>query len=359
MIGGHGGNIYQLAETLGCPVADIVDMSSNVNPLGPMPELMNRLKDRLESIACLPQVDARSIRNAFAQRHGVDPRLVLAGNGSTQWIYTLPLALKARRSLILAPTYADYADACAMHGTSVQYLLSVSEHQFDFDLAKASRMASKADLVFICNPNNPTGRLLPAEALVDLCRSRPDTIFVIDESYLPFVPQSRSHSLIKHPLANAVVISSMSKIFRLPGLRIGFVKTSPEIARRLGAYTLPWTVNSLAAEAVLWLMQHPNEVDSFITESRRFIQGERDLFCREIAKIPEITAFDSCTSYILMQLPDPLNAERAWRAMAQEKLLIRDCSNFFGLTPRHIRVSLKDRKNNQKAAALLLNLCRK
>lgn len=358
MIGGHGGNIYQLAETLGCPVADIVDMSSNVNPLGPMPELLRHLEKHLTAVACLPQVDARAICAAFADRHGIDPQLVLAGNGSTQWIYTLPLALDTANALILGPTYADYADACAMHGVSVQYLLADAEHQFEFDLDAALRMAARADIVFICNPNNPTGRLLGADALLELCRARPDTIFVIDESYLPFVPESRKHSLMAHSLPNTVILSSMSKIFRLPGLRIGFIKTSRELARRLAAYCLPWAVNSLAAEAVLWLMRHEDKVEGFIASSRAFLRQEKETFCRNLEKVPDLTIFDTCTSFLLIRLPELIRSETVWHAMAQEKLLIRDCGNFHGLSSRYIRISLKDRDANGKAAALLSKLCR-
>jgi len=359
MINGHGGNVYQLAETLGCEVADIVDMSSNVNPLGPMPELMNHLLTHLDSVARLPQADAHAIRKGFAGNYDIDPYLVLAGNGSTQWIYNLPLALKARRALILGPTYADYADACALHNIAVQYLLSTAENNFDVDLLNLFENTSQSDLVFICNPNNPTGRLIPVRMIEKLCQSRPDTVFVIDESYLPFTAESESHSLIRRSLLNAVIINSMSKIFCLPGLRIGFIKASTKLIRQLSAFHLPWSVNGPASEAVLWLMQHKKKVDDFITQSKRFIQKERDLFYNRIAKVPELKYFTSTTPFILIQLPTYLHAEKVVNAMAKEKLLIRDCSNFHGLSPRFIRISLKDSENNQKAAEILIETCRK
>ena len=358
MIEGHGGNIYQLSTKLGCQVSDIVDMSSNVNPLGPMPELLNHLTACMDSVAHLPQVDALAIRTAFAEQHNLDPQLVTAGNGSTQWIYALPLALKAQQALILGPAYADYADACAMHGTAVQYWLTSAEHLFNFDFSKLSKIIAGMDLVFICNPNNPTGRLIPKEALVELCRSQPNTIFVIDESYLPFVPQSDSHSLLDSRLTNAIIITSMSKIYRLPGLRIGFIKTSQNIIRLLAPYDLPWAVNSLASAAVLWLMQNQKLVAPFIDRSRHFIQNERALFYQRLANIEGLICFESCTSYILIQLPENINSKAVWEAMAEERLLIRDCSNFHGLSSRFIRISLKDPENNRKAAEILRHICK-
>lgn len=357
MINGHGGNIYQLAQELKCQVTDIVDMSSNVNPLGPMPQLLTHLSANLDKVAYLPQADATAIRTAFADYHGIEPQRVFAGNGSTQWIYMLPLALKSKRALILGPTYADYADACAMHNTQVSYLLSSSENHFDFDLKKAARMASDADIIFICNPNNPTGRLISAEAILELCQTCPNTIFVIDESYLPFVADSKRCSLVGHKLENAVIINSMSKIFRLPGLRIGFFTVPEKLIERFEAYSLPWAVNNLAVEAVLWLMTNKGTVRDFIEDSIDFIGREKELFYSRTAQVPGLTCFDSCTSYILVRLPETIKAQTVWDAMAQERLLIRDCSNFFGLNPQYIRISLKDPKNNLKAAELLNKLC--
>jgi threonine-phosphate decarboxylase len=359
MINGHGGDIYGIAQNLGCRPSDIVDMSSNVNPLGPMPELLTHLADHLDSVAYLPQVDAQSIRVAFAQYHGFDPGLLWAGNGSTQWIYTLPIALKARQALILAPTYADYADACAMHHIPVQYLQAFKENDFDFDLPKALDKFGQPDLVFICNPNNPTGRLIPSHVIETLCVSRPKTIFVIDESYLPFVPDSESYSLLKKTPPNVVIISSMSKIFCLPGLRIGLIKASREVIRCLSLYRLPWSVNGPATEAVLWLTQNKKIVDRFIDRSQQFIRKERDLFCDRLAKIPDLKYFKSCTSFVLIQLPQYRTSKEVWQVMANEKLLIRNCRNFHGLSERFIRISLKDRKSNQRAAEILAKACQK
>ena len=115
MLIGHGGNIYDLARRLGCAPAEIVDMSSNVNPLGPPPGLQAYLRDNLHVITALPEVDSNSLVRSFAERYDIDSKLVLAGNGSTQFIYSIPQALESKRALILGPTYADYADACRMH----------------------------------------------------------------------------------------------------------------------------------------------------------------------------------------------------------------------------------------------------
>ena len=227
MIDRHGGNIFDKARELGCHPMEILDMSSNVNPLGPMPELMTHLHVCLDRTVALPEANAGEITRAFANHHGIDPDTVLAGNGTTQLIHILPPALKMRKALILGPTYSDYADACRMHDVNFRFILSDESTAFHHRLDAVN--CTPGDAVFICNTNNPTGTLVATDAIISLCRQFPDTYFIIDESYLPFVPNGESISLTGTNLTNLIILNSMSKIFRIPGLRIGFVVASADI----------------------------------------------------------------------------------------------------------------------------------
>ncbi|MGD8262442.1 MAG: aminotransferase class I/II-fold pyridoxal phosphate-dependent enzyme, partial [Desulfobacterales bacterium] len=113
MIGGHGGNIYDMARRLGCLTTDIIDMSSNMNPLGPPPGLLDYLADNiLTATTQLPEVDSSEMTENFAAYLGVDAHRLLAGNGTTQFIYSIPRVLETRKALIVGPTYSDYVDAC-------------------------------------------------------------------------------------------------------------------------------------------------------------------------------------------------------------------------------------------------------
>ena len=191
-------------------------MSSNVNPLGPPPGLLAHLQDRLPAITRLPEVDAAEAASAFAFRHGVDPQRVLGANGTTQFIHILPRVLGSRCAAILGPTYADYTDACRLSGVPWVEVLSEPANGFVHDPATIDRaVRAGADTVFVCNPNNPTGVLLPAAALEDLCRRHRQARFVVDESYLPFVRDGENDSLVACCHPNLVVLNSMSKIFRV------------------------------------------------------------------------------------------------------------------------------------------------
>ena len=357
MICGHGGNIYELAQRLGCAPIDIIDMSSNVNPLGPMTGLVRELQTRLDVITTLPEVGADGIARLFAQHYGVDHRRVLAGNGTTQLIHTIPMALNSRNVLIVGPTYADYADACAMFAVRHEFLLTDELHRFRADVQTIAHGAKGFDTVFICNPNNPTGSLIPAADLQWLFQRLPDTIFIVDESYMPFVVSEAKDSVLARGFPNVIVLHSLSKIFRIPGLRIGFLVGHENLTYKIKRFRLPWNVNSLAHVAVAYLMTHRQAVRSFIEESRAFLDTEKRYFKDGLSQVPGMTLFPSETSFILIKLPDALRAGTVCGRLAQEKLLIRDGSNFIGLGDHFIRVSLKTRACNQMVIHRLTALC--
>jgi threonine-phosphate decarboxylase len=348
MIFGHGGNIYATARTLGCRPSEIIDMSSNVNPLGPLPELVDTLKGNLGEMAMLPDAAARLPAEQFAERYRLDPERVLAGNGTTQFIYTLPHALAARRALILGPTYADYADACALSGVDVAYLTADPRSGFEPDLAQLDRTADRFDTVFVCNPNNPTGCLIPGMRLYDLCLNHPRTRFVVDESYLPFVSGGETQSLIGSDLPNIIVLHSLSKIFRIPGLRIGFLIGSLPAVQAVLPHMLPWSVNSLAQAAVAFLTTRTDTVAPFLAQSRAHVQREHDGLHRRLADHPGIRFFRSSTVFVLGRLRGRRTAAGVQACLLRDKILIRNCENFHGLSDRYIRVSLKTADINLK-----------
>ncbi len=356
MIRGHGGNIYDIARRLGCAPSEIVDMSSNVNPLGPPPGLETYLKENLNVITALPEADSNLLVHSFAERYGVDSEFVLAGNGSTQFIYSIPQSLATKRALILGPTYADYADACSMHNIDFEYFIAQETQGFKADIDLVQKQVKGFDTVFLCNPNNPTGTLYTAAEIELLCRTHPKTNFVIDESYLPFVNSADHESMIGRSLPNAIVLNSMSKIFRISGLRIGFIIASKDIIEKLTRYSLPWSVNALAQVAVCYLMQHEAEINAFIDHTQKLIETERNRFAEKLKNVSDIKLFPSTTSFILAKLLNRHTADTICHHLSHEKILIRNCSNFKGLSNRFIRISLRKSETNRMLAEKLLSL---
>ena len=354
MLKGHGGHILETARQIGCDPSEIIDMSSNMNPLGPFPGLLDYLKNRIDVITSLPEVDAGTVVAQFAAANGLDRQNVLAANGTTQLIYALPAALRIKQALIVGPTYADYGDACRMHHVRHTYLISDPARDFHPDMSQLDTKSAESNLVFICNPNNPTGTLIPADELARLCRRHPDTVFVVDESYLPFVPAAGGRGLMGLELANLCVLFSSSKIFKIPGLRIGFVIAARALIDNIRRYLLPWSVNSLAQLAIGYLSLHQDAVSAFVQRTRNFCAVERKRFYDAFKQVSDMRLFPSTTPYILIRLPQNLKAADVCRHLAAERVLIRNCANFVGLDQSFIRISLKDAETNSLLAQRLL-----
>lgn len=357
MITGHGGNIFALAEALGCAPGEIIDMSSNINPLGSMPELMMHLKEKLSVLEVLPEADAATLIRKFSAHYGIDPQRILAGSGTTQFIYMLPMALDARHALILGPTYADYADACRMHGVSCHWEITEDDSNFEPDLTGLARKIPGMDLVFICNANNPTGTLIPGSDLASLCRAHPETVFVIDESYLPFVSSADKESLLGCSHPNVVVLYSMSKIYKIPGLRMGFLMGPEKIVNRLRAYQLPWSVNALAQAAVSFLFDEKAASEAFVRKTRAYVTAEVKQFYETLQGAEALQVFPSTTTFILVKLPKHFPAPKICDIFSRRKILLRNCANFHGLSDRFIRISVKEPETNRLVAHKLLSIC--
>lgn len=356
MIGGHGGNIYALARRLGCDPAEIIDLSSNVNPLGPPDGLCARLVQQIEAVSALPEVDNQGIVRCYANHLGISADRLIAGNGTTQFIYSIPGVLKMKKALIVGPTYSDYADACRLQGITPEFFLCREADGFQPDLERIETAAAGADAVFICNPNNPTGALIAGDELEQLCRRRPQVRFIVDESYLPFVAHGERQSLVRSGIDNLLVLLSISKIYRIPGLRVGFLVASPANIAAFARGMLPWAVNSLGQAAVRFLCDAGSDLDAYVAKTRVYLDGERRRFAQRLGRIPGLKVFASPTSFFLVLLPEGLSASKVGAALAEERILIRDCSNFQGLSDRFIRISPKTPDANRRVADRLADL---
>ncbi len=354
MIIGHGGNINALAQRIGCPENEIIDMSSNINPMGPPQGFEEYIKENIKRLRSLPEVDAMGMIRAFARAKNIDINRIASGNGTTWFIYTLIQAMNPGRVLILAPAYSDYKDACIMYNVPFTFFYSHEVDLFVHDLDKVSWLADKYDMVFICNPNNPSGGLIPGQDIVKLIKGRPDTLFVVDESYLPFVHKAEDLSLINDTeLTNSVVLTSMSKIFGVPGLRTGFMTAAPEIITRVMHYYQPWSINCFAQAGISYLLDQEDQNSKFINKTRQFISRERKRFMAEFKGVRGIKLFFSETSFILAKLCLNIASGDFVNFIGDHKILIRDCSNFDGLSEKFVRFSLKTDKLNKKLIDLI------
>lgn len=348
----HGGNIEATVREFALSRSEIIDFSANINPLGYPPQLPEIIKSNIDRILHYPDSKAITLREKLAERFSLDPQTILVGNGSTELIYLLPRALNPKSAGLITPAYSDYERALKQAGSAITFIHTKEEDDFALNTLE---LALETEMVFLGNPNNPTGCLLEKDFLLEVIRNNPKALFVIDEAFIDFLPRPQEYSLMKEAveLPNLVVLRSMTKFFALPGLRLGYLVSSPQIVESLERYKEPWTINILAQAAG----EHIIFDDEYIRQSRDFISTEKEFLYQELAQIRPFYPFKPSANFILILMADCglQNKKSAIRnpqsailrkALIKEGFLIRDCSNFRGLDGRFFRLAVRTREEN-------------
>lgn len=359
MLKGHGGDIYRLARQLGCRPEDILDFSSNCSPL-PFPDgFESHVLDHLHQLHWLPEVESESAKELLSEIYRLPPESFLLGSGTTEWIFAVPALSGLSRAVIPEPTYADYRDAARMAGLDVEGLElfrgrePLGQEEI-LEMLQGARLSGS--VVFLCNPNNPTGIFLDPGRLLGLISSCRDALFVVDESYAQFIGPDEQTSLLgvsggRLP-ENLLLLRSFSKIYGIPGLRVGCLVASGPIMDRLRDMARPWAVNRMAQVALKFFLPRPE----IVAETRIYCQGEKAWLANQIEGLPGLLPEVSDTHYFLIRLDQGLKPKEVAGLLKKRRILVRDCSNFRGLEPVYIRISPGLRRDNQVLAKALAEI---
>jgi threonine-phosphate decarboxylase len=324
----------------------VLDFSASINPLGPPASVLRALRQALPSVARYPDPSCADLAARLAALHGVAPDQVVVGNGSSELIQALPRAVRPRRVAIAEPTYTEYLRASLLVGAEVEHWLADGE-----DFALAPFDPGGTDLVWLCNPNNPTGQLWPRPLLLAWLKAFPRTCFVVDEAFLPFLPDEAAHSLVPdvERLPNLVVLRSLTKLYALPGLRLGYAVTDPDLAERLRGQLPPWSVNVLAQAAGRAALADA----AFLARTRAWAETEMVFLHRQLTGLRHLRPIPSRSVFQLLRLHGVTSA-RLTAALREHGLLVRDASNFVGLDRHHVRVSLRAPEDNRRLVGELV-----
>lgn len=349
----HGGRVFAVARQLGVSPEDILDFSASINPLGIPATVRDAVQNALVQAVHYPDSEATALRQALALHHGQAPEQFCVGNGSTELIYLLPRLLEGgrKRALLIAPTFSEYGYALQQAGWEVAQLVLSDDDGFVLPLAAlAERLSSGYDLLFFCNPGNPTGRLYLRDevaAVADLCREE-GTFLVVDEAFMDFCEDESAKHLVAAGDAG-VVLRSMTKFWALPGLRLGYAMASAAVTARLAAIRPPWSVNHLAQAAGLAaLADHDYQRRTLAgTGSARTAMAER------LAALPDVRVFPAAANYLLVKLSGYLTASVLQERLLGQRMLIRDCSSFQGLGERFVRLAVRGVRENDLLLAAM------
>ena len=314
---GHGDDIYKYGDKVR------INFSSNIFAYADLSSLKQYISEHLDIIANYPEPQPITLENKLADGLGIPPECVMITNGSTEAIYHIAQMYRGAKSFIHQPTFSEYESACI-----------VNDHVF----------CDKANIHWICNPNNPTGSVIPKGFLEEKLRSNPDQIFVIDQAYKDYTALSLFDSCEVLKYSNLILLHSFTKRYCIPGLRIGYITACGDIVKALRRYQQPWSINSIAIEACNYLIDNdiPNnpDINEYLAETQRL----REM----LIGTGNINVFPTNTTFMLAELKKGYAAELKKFLIDKYGMLIRDASNFRGLDNRFFRVATQRVEENNE-----------
>ena len=352
MLNGHGDDTYKYKDIR-------INFSSNVYNHFCHDGLYAHLASRMDCIRNYPPPTPSELEQEIASLHNLSPENVIVTNGATEAIYLIAQAFAQASSLILQPTFTEYEDACKQYQKppspprgSLLYTTDPSKWDTllkELLLSKELPLGGLGGFLFwLCNPNNPTGQVIPKPILESAIASHTNIIFVIDESYAPFTMEP----LVSNSMSgaeNVITLHSMTKEFAIPGLRIGYITGPASLLSRIRECRMPWAVNQLAIEAAHYLLAHRNDYALDLP----VLMAERERMARELSTIDGITVYPSDTHILLCRIEDTTASELKDFLANNHGILIRDASNFKGLDEHYFRIAVQTREENEELIKVL------
>jgi len=337
----HGGYAHLLTKITG---KRIIDFSANINPLTSKTRIKQIIDSSIEKISNYPDPCYRTLIKKISDFWNIPQNCILLGNGSVELFYLITNVLKPQKTLINIPTFSEYEFAANTANSKKIFRQLDEDNSF-----KISNKNLNADLEFICNPNNPTGNLL---TIKEYYLSRKNGILVVDEAFMDFVIDEENHTLINLAVKNwdLIVVRTFTKIFSIPGLRLGYLIAHKDIIDKLKRKSIPWNINILAQT----IAEKMIEDKTFIMDTKKYFCKERDYLYKFLSKNKSVKAFESAANFIFLKIINVKYSSTDLKNKFLDKgLLIRDCSNFRGLDNTYFRIAIKKRNENNLFLKLL------
>ena len=322
MIEGHGDDLYRYENIK-------MNFSSNIYAGTDLSALESYLSSRMDVVRSYPEPSAASLEQMIAHECGITPDEVLVTSGAVDAIYLIAQAYRHEGTCcILQPTFREYEDACRVYG-----------YQEREDGA----------LCWLCNPNNPTGDVMGTDDVLVLAERH--RLLIVDQSYEDYTMAPLLQPADVVGLDNIILLHSMTKRYAVPGLRLGYMTASATIISRLREQYRPWAINALSLEAGKWLVQRGvtaiPDIPSYLAETQRL----RAM----LNEIEGIETRDTQTNFFLCTIAQTTAAELKEYLAREHGILIRDASNFTGLTPHHFRIATQSPTENDALVAAIRN----
>ena len=328
----HGGDIYGGGEIR-------VDFSVNTNPLGMPESVIRAICDGTDQDVRYPDYQCRALRHALAERYGVGEETILCGNGAADLIFRICACLRPRRVLVPAPTFSEYGRSAAVFGAEIVEYPLREENGFAVDSGFLAAITPGTDLVFLCNPNNPTGRLCdPAllEEIVVQCGENGTTL-VVDECFIEFT-EGRSLLPLLAENPHLLILRAFTKLYAMAGLRLGYLLCADTVLLdRIAAHGAQWSVSTVAQRAGLAALAETDWAE----RTRNYVAAQRQWLADELTKLG-LKVYPGQANYLLARGPFPVRD-----ALLERGLMVRRGDTFSGLNENYFRIGVKTPAENQ------------
>jgi len=315
----------------------VIDFSENVNPLGPPSFVKEQWTSYLNLITTYPDPLGEPFLTASANYHGVEKEKVLIGNGAAEIFACLASRYQNKRALIIHPTFSEYEATLSPYNVTIKEIIALQE----FPLEKVLQEMENSDVLYICRPNNPTGYLYPLERIIQLAKyaKKYSCEIILDEAFLDFIDEKESFIPFLEDYPHVVVVRSMTKMYAIPGLRLGYVIAQEEIIKELRRKLPHWNSNSLAlhigADCLKEEAYRRKTIDYASSGREDLVEFLEQWNCRVLP---------SQTNFLCFQLSDPTKSESFFRYLLRKGCVLRHSENFKGLDGKWFRVGKKKRE---------------
>ena len=341
----HGGDIYRNKVN--------IDFSVNLNPSGVPKEMLKAAEASIMNASVYPDIRQGKVRRVLAEYNATEPECVYAGNGASELIMAAVQAVRPANAVIFEPAFSGYKHVLNAVGCEIYHHTLKEENGFELTPDDLKVLDKDTDMVFICDPVNPVGHNISDEIIKEILAIAAvyDIAVCVDESFMLMSDKALEHRSVDYvkeikAYKKLYVIRSVTKLFAMPGIRMGYVLSSPEgiekIRRQLPEWNLPVTAEAAITEGIKLIKD-----TSFVRGTVDLIRSEREYLTDELRKYG-MKVFRSNTSFVLCKGPEAL-----YEKLLERGVLIRDCSEDFGLGYGFYRIAVKDHESNMKLTQIL------
>ena len=342
----HGGNIYAQAKKLNLLTSEIIDASASLVPFEPPRILINALNSEIKNLGFryYPERDLSNLKEIIGTFHKINPDNILPGNGASELITWAGYeASKFGISCIPAPAFIDYERS--LNCWSSNFIYSKLPQDWNDIFPQSFPIVPEGDVLWITNPHNPSGQLWCRKSLESILEKY--KLVICDEAFLSITPNGEEESLI--PLTkkynNLLVLRSLTKLFNIPGIRLGYVIGSSKKLRQWKLKRDPWPLNSFAIKAGIELLSNHTFYEKWTEKIHNWINTEKQLVYADLSRIKNLKIHNSSTNFFLIQSKSSLSPNIKY--LEKKGILIRECKSFKFLNERWARISLQSDENNK------------